>query len=126
MSNKTITIQVGKIRFDMIRIEGGELEIRTINNLKTSANKNGIPAHIINLPTFYIGKFPVTQNLWEEVMGYNHSYNQSLETVIANDSKFRKIQQQITMISLNAGHLSKNGDSEFDSDQGHYPAENIS
>ena len=23
MSNKTITIQVGKIRFDMIRIEGG-------------------------------------------------------------------------------------------------------
>ena len=78
-NNSGYTIQVGNILFNMIRIEGGTLEIGATQEQLAVAEGNEYPAHSITLPTYYIGQFPVTQNLWEMVMRYNHSHNQQSE-----------------------------------------------
>ena len=61
ISGESYTVTVGKVVFDLIRVEGGTM---TLGNRK------------ITLPTYFMGKFPVTQNLWQEVMGENCSINQ--------------------------------------------------
>lgn len=59
--------------FEMIRIKGGTLTIGATIEQKDYADKDEYPAHEVTLPTYYIGRFPVTQNIWEAVMGYNKS-----------------------------------------------------
>ena len=43
----------------MIRVEGGQLEIGATDEQEPFAEKNEYPAHSVDLPTFYIGQFPV-------------------------------------------------------------------
>jgi formylglycine-generating enzyme required for sulfatase activity len=47
------------------------------------------PEHPVHVPSFHIGKYPVTQALWEKVMGNNPSYfkgkNRPVEQVSWND-----------------------------------------
>lgn len=73
IKGNVFSVEKEQIKFDMIRVEGGQLEIGATKKQITYADKNEFPAHIVTLPTFYIGKFPVTQNIWEHVMGYNKS-----------------------------------------------------
>ena len=121
INDGTITVRVGNIQFDMICVEGGTLEIGATREQKPFAGNNEYPAHSISLPTFHIGKFPVTQNLWEMVMGYNHSYNQQLEKELVFDMESEKVQPPV-MNTLNPIDSSIN---VKDSDCGHYPVENI-
>lgn len=51
--------------FDMIKVEGGVFWMGD-NNGQFDDEK---PAHQVELDTFYIGKYPVTQGLWKAVMG---------------------------------------------------------
>ena len=48
------------LSFEMIRVEGGSFELGNSN-----------PARKVNVPTFYIGKYTVTQDLWTEIIGDN-------------------------------------------------------
>lgn len=70
--DNTLTIQHGTCQFDMIRVEGGKLLIGATEE-QVNAEKNEHPAHEVTLSTFYIGKYPITQDVWESVMGYNRS-----------------------------------------------------
>lgn len=51
--------------FDMIRVEGGVFWMGDDNDQFGDEK----PAHQVELDTFYIGKYPVTQGLWKAVMG---------------------------------------------------------
>lgn len=93
-------VKLGEMRFEMVRIEGGEIEIGATKEQERDAERNEFPAHNITVPTFYIGKFPVTQNIWEFVMGYNKSHFRYKEDVV----------------DLNIG---------TPCDVGHYPVENL-
>lgn len=93
-------VKIGEMRFEMVRIEGGELEIGATNEQERDAERNEFPAHNITISTFYIGKFPVTQNIWEFVMGYNKSHFRYKEDAV----------------DLNI---------EKPCDIGHYPVENL-
>ena len=93
-------VKLGEMRFEMVRIEGGEIEIRATKEQERDAERNEFPAHNITVSTFYIGKFPVTQNLWEFVMGYNKSHFRYKEDAV----------------DLNIG---------TPCDIGHYPVENL-
>lgn len=64
---------VGGQVFDMVRIEGGTMTIGSTPEQNDNAESNELPAHAITLPTYYIARFPITQNIWESVMGYNKS-----------------------------------------------------
>ena len=74
INGESYIVSLGNIRFKMIRVEGGSLEIGATKEQKDCAETNEYPAHKISLPTFYIAQFPVTQNIWELVMGYNKSH----------------------------------------------------
>jgi len=60
--------------FEMVRIEGGSLELGATREQLNDADRNEHPSHTVTLPTYYIGRFPITQNIWEVVMGYNKSH----------------------------------------------------
>ena len=67
-------VEVGNISFNMIRIEGGTMNVGATTEQFQFADSNEYPPHEIHVKTFYMAEFPVTQNLWELVMGYNKSH----------------------------------------------------
>ncbi|MDX1942862.1 MAG: formylglycine-generating enzyme family protein [Saprospiraceae bacterium] len=72
--------------FELIRIEGGSFRM---GNDDESAYRWEKPAHLVHAPSFHLGKYPVTQALWESVMGENPSYfkgsNRPVEQVSWDD-----------------------------------------
>lgn len=56
---------------EMVWVEGGTF---TMGSDREDASSNEKPAHKVTLVGFYIGKFEVSQDLFEEVMGWNLSY----------------------------------------------------
>ena len=109
VSGEVLTVDVKGLSFEMIRVEGGSLTIGATQEQELYAQPDEFPAHEISLPTFYIGKFPVTQNLWETVMGYNKSY-------FGPEARLARLK------SVNAPK------SDFDNDKkngGFYPAESL-
>lgn len=61
---------IKKIEFEMIAVEGGNFM------MGSDENKSEQPIHEVTLIDFHIGKYPVTQELWQAVMGNNPSYFQ--------------------------------------------------
>lgn len=82
VSGDSYIVNLGNIRFKMIRVEGGSLEIGATKEQEGYAENNEYPSHTITLQTFYIAQFPVTQNIWEVVMGYNKSHFKYKEEVL--------------------------------------------
>lgn len=116
----------------MIRVEGGTIEIGATKEQKNIAENNEFPAHTINLPTFYIAQFPVTQNIWEIVMGYNKSHFKHKEEENPLHQRVLPywVGSNIAVIGgVVGGVLGMNGlisgINSIDFDKGHYPAENI-
>jgi formylglycine-generating enzyme len=69
------------------RVEGGDF---MMGGADEEAEKYEKPAHKVAVPTFYMGKYPVTQALWQAVMGNNPSgftgdENRPVENVSWND-----------------------------------------
>ncbi|MCB0634137.1 MAG: formylglycine-generating enzyme family protein [Saprospiraceae bacterium] len=54
---------------DLVFVEGGTF----VMGDDESGFDREKPAHPVNVPSFYIGKYPVTQRLWQAVMGTNPS-----------------------------------------------------
>lgn len=59
---------------DMVWVEGGTFTMGATPEQGEDASSDAKPAHQVTLSGFYIGKYEVTQLLWEAVMGYNPSY----------------------------------------------------
>ena len=76
------------LSFDMIFIKGGNF---LMGGKDEESRKREKPIHWVEVPPFYIGKYPVTQELWEVVMGENPSYYKGrrhpVENVSWQDSK---------------------------------------
>ena len=59
------------VSFRMIEVLGGEFDMGSEDE---DAYDDEKPIHKVNVPTFWMGEFPVTQELWTMVMGENPSY----------------------------------------------------
>lgn len=57
---------VGKVSFDMKFVQGGTFQM---GNPDTNARMQESPAHEVSVSSFYLGATPVTQALWQEIMG---------------------------------------------------------
>lgn len=68
-SNRRIIVS-GNVSFELVFVEGGVFQMGT----DESNYKDEKPAHRVSLSSYYIGKYPVTQRLWEEIIGYEQSY----------------------------------------------------
>lgn len=132
ISGDTYIVTLGNIRFKMIRVEGGSLEIGATKEQEDCAEKNEYPAHTITLPPFYIAQFPITQNIWELVMGYNKSHFKSKEEKLSSSQKTiphgagTEFVNFLPMIgSACGGVLGGMFANNLDSDKGHFPIENV-
>lgn len=69
-----VSIAIGLLRLEMIRIDGGTLNIGATPEQTEYADTNEHPEYEALLPTYYMSKYPITQDIWEYVMGYNKSH----------------------------------------------------
>ncbi len=74
VSGECFDLKIDNECLTMIRVEGGKMTLGATAEQIGDAEDNEYPAHEVEVPTFYIGQFPITQNIWEAVMGYNKSY----------------------------------------------------
>ena len=117
INGDAFTVELGNVKFDMIRIEGGILGIGATKEQEIYAEDNEYPYHNITLPTYYAGKFPVTQNIWEIVMGYNKSHFKAKEDAISDVNGFEFTRSWFSTIINERLRIIEN--------RGHYPVENI-
>lgn len=138
VSGEKYVVDLGLLKFNTIRVEGGEMEIGATCEQIDDAECNELPAHKVIVPTFYIGQFPVTQNVWELVMGYNKSENKEKRQPTGRKSALIK-KLSSAAIGAEAGALLgpigmlaggvlgwAAGNKDKADDIGHYPVENIS
>lgn len=60
-----------EVAFDeMVKVEGGTFTMGATSEQGSDASDDESPAHQVTLSDFYIGKYEVTQGLWEAVMSY--------------------------------------------------------
>lgn len=55
---------------DMVMVEGGTFIMGATSEQGSDAERNEFPTHQVTLSDFYIGKYEVTQSLWEYVVSY--------------------------------------------------------
>ena len=67
------TIKYKDIPIEMVAVNGGPFEMGASSG-DSDADDDEKPAHSVTLGDYYIGKFEVTQELWEAVMGSKPSY----------------------------------------------------
>ena len=73
LKNKTFT--VNGVSFEMVAVKGGTFTMGGTSEQGSDAESDDKPTHSVTLSDYYIGKFEVTQELWEAVMGSNPSYD---------------------------------------------------
>lgn len=136
ISGDVFAVELGNLQFEMNRVEGGCLRIGATKEQDSVAENNEFPAHEIILSTFYMGKFPITQNIWEMVMGYNKSHFKYKEAAIFKKKKLKNVLTGVSVGStfgpigaIVGGIGSARGwfsdTTGAFSDIGHYPAENL-
>ena len=85
----TLHFTVNGVTFEMVAVKGGTFTMGATPEQGGDADDDERPAHSVTLDDYYIGKFEVTQELWEAVMGSNPSYfygsNLPVERVSWND-----------------------------------------
>ncbi len=87
--------RVNKVSFNMVRVEKGGFwmgaqHIDTAEfNYDRASLIDEVPVHHVNIrDDFYIGQTEVTQKLWKEVMGYNHSQYKCSKRPVTNVNYF--------------------------------------
>ena len=84
---QSITFVVGDCKFDMVWVQGGTFMMgceSVDNKVHSTSTGSGVqminqgkydefPSHVVRLDNYYLGRYEVTQRLWETVMGYNPS-----------------------------------------------------
>jgi len=83
----TLTINLGVVSFEMVLVEAGSFIMGCNPDTDNSCEDDEIPYHrVIISHDFYIGKFEVTQEIWEAVMDYNPSINMAFDRPVENVS----------------------------------------
>ena len=73
---------------NMVRVEGGTFTMGATSEQGSEADSDEKPAHQVTLSSFSIGKYEVTQEEWEAVMG-------------SNPSKFKGAKRPVEQVSWN-------------------------
>lgn len=71
LRNRDLIFSVGGVSFCLKYVEGGTFIMGATDEQAEYAEKGEFPTHSVTLHDYYLGETEVTQELWEEVMGYN-------------------------------------------------------
>lgn len=80
------TITVNGVSFIMIKIEGGDFTMGSTQEQVNDAYEWESPSHLVTLSDYMIGETPVTQALWQAIMGSNPSNFSGLQNPVENVS----------------------------------------
>ena len=69
VESETMPIKTETMQIEMIFVEGGTFTIGCTSEQSDICSDREKPAHQVTLSNFYIGKYPVTQAQWREIMG---------------------------------------------------------
>lgn len=78
--------KAGGVAFRMIRVEGGTFTMGATREQGSDAFDDEKPTHDVTLSSYSIGETPVTQELWQAVMG-------------GNPSRFEGVQRPVEIVS---------------------------
>lgn len=70
---------------EMVEVKGGAFYMGSDDSDKYAESMEK-PKHTVTLDDFHIGKYEVTQKLWETVMGYNPSFHKDDNFPVSNVS----------------------------------------
>ena len=88
---KVKTFTANGVSFQMVEVRGGTFRMGATSEQGSDAYDDEKPTHSVTLSSYYIGKYEVTQELWQAVMGSNPSYfkgaKKPVEWVSWNDCK---------------------------------------
>ena len=91
---------------EMVFVKGGTFTMGATEEQIPEAPKEGeFPAHEVTVGDFYIGKYEVTQELWEYVMGYNPSSSQEAKNPVGNISLMDCVDFVANLNSLTGKHF---------------------
>ena len=79
---------IQKLMANMVRVDGGTFMMGATSEQRSDAYDDEKPAHQVTLSSFSIGKYEVTQEEWEAVMG-------------SNPSKFKGVKLPVEQVSWN-------------------------
>lgn len=71
--NLTKTFTVNGENFEMVLVEGGTFMMGGTKEQGKDCEENEKPVHEEKVDSFYIGKYEVTQRLWNAVIGSEHN-----------------------------------------------------
>ena len=82
-------LRVKDIEYPMVYVSGGSFDMGATSEQGSDAQSDEKPVHRVTLSSYSIGKYEVTQELWEAVMGSNPSHfkgsRRPVESVSWND-----------------------------------------
>ncbi|MBQ2188527.1 MAG: formylglycine-generating enzyme family protein [Bacteroidales bacterium] len=88
-AGENISFTVNGVTFEMVAVAGGTFTMGGTSEQGSDVLSDELPTHSVTLSNFHIGKYEVTQALWQAVMGSNPSYfsgsDQPVEQVSWND-----------------------------------------
>ena len=91
----------GNISLDMVKIPGGRFLMGSPENEKGRYD-NESPQHWVTVPEFYMGKYEVTQEQWQAIMGNNPSYFKGVKRPVEKVS-WNSCQEFCTKLSEQTG-----------------------
>lgn len=70
---KNETYTKNGVTFEMVYVKGGTFTMGATSEQESDVGKDEKPSHLVTLSDYSIGKYEVTQELWQAVMGNNPS-----------------------------------------------------
>lgn len=74
---------INDVRFDLVYVQGGSYKMGNNN-----AEPDECPVHRVVVPNFYIGKYEISQEQWELIMGTNPSFKKGNKYPVENVNWF--------------------------------------
>jgi formylglycine-generating enzyme required for sulfatase activity len=105
-SQETKRIDVNGVKIDMVKVEGGTFYMGIDSIAGTRLAEYVKPVHRVTMSSYYIGKYEVTQKLWETVMKSNESYTKGSNLPVERVSWYDCEQFIATLNSITGLHFS--------------------
>lgn len=98
----SLTFTVNGESFEMILVEGGTFMMGGTSEQGKDCEDNELPPHEEKVDSFYIGKYEVTQRLWNAVIGmeFNQSSNSGCDDCPVEQVSWNDAQVFVTKLSI--------------------------
>ena len=83
---KTLSPVIQNLIANMVYVEGGTFTMGATSEQGSDANSDEKPSHSVCLSSFSIGRYEVTQEEWEAVMGNNPSHYKNAKNPVESVS----------------------------------------